>query len=98
MKRKLNDEKVPTPVAISAEQQQSTTFESFGLDSRLLQAIAQENFSSPTPVQAEAIPIILDGKDLLGLYLNFITTQYLTSAQLERRPALARPPPTFSQY
>ena len=75
MKRKLNGEQVPTPVTKSAEQQQFTTFESFGLDSRLLQAIAQENFSSPTPVQAEAIPIILDGKDLLGSY--FILYNYL---------------------
>ena len=66
MKRKLNDEQVPTPVEPDPGPQGNTTFVSFGLDARLLQAIAQENFSSPTLVQAKAIPLILDGKDVLG--------------------------------
>lgn len=66
MKRKLNDEQVPSPVEPDPVPQGNTTFVSFGLDARLLQAIAQENFSSPTLVQAKAIPLILDGKDVLG--------------------------------
>lgn len=66
MKRKLNDEQVPTPVEPDSINQGDATFASFGLDARLLQAIAQENFSSPTLVQAKAIPLILDGRDVLG--------------------------------
>lgn len=66
MKRKLNEEQVPTPVEPDPAPPGDATFASFGLDARLLQAIAQENFSSPTLVQAKAIPLILDGKDVLG--------------------------------
>ena len=66
MKRKLNEDSVPTPVEPVANSSQDIAFTSLGLDSRLLQAIAQENFTSPTEVQAKAIPRILEGKDLLG--------------------------------
>lgn len=67
MKRKLNEEDVPTPVAQSADYQNTGSFSTFGLDSRLLQAIAREGYSTPTPVQTKAIPLILDGKDILGM-------------------------------
>lgn len=66
MKRKLNDEQVPAPTKPASVPQGDPTFASFGLDARLLQAIARENFSCPTLVQARAIPLLLDGKDVLG--------------------------------
>ena len=66
MKRKLNEGDVPTPVTQSADQN-AVSFSTFGLDSRLLQAIAQEGFSAPTPVQTDAIPLALEGKDILGM-------------------------------
>ena len=69
MKRKLNEDQVPTPVAPVAAthtQQKSNAFSTLGLDSRLLQAIAKEGFSSPTPVQTKAIPLSLEGRDILG--------------------------------
>jgi len=79
MKRKLNDEQVPTPVETEPIPHGNTTFASFGLDSRLLQTIARENFSSPTVVQAKAIPLILDGKDVLGQRcLSSVTNESLT--------------------
>lgn len=65
MKRKLNDEQMPTPVEAPSHEQ--STFSSLGLDSRLLQAVAQENFNAPTLVQSKAIPLALDGKDILGM-------------------------------
>ena len=66
MKRKLNDDQVPTPASPVLTQNAANTFSSLGLDSRLLQAIAKEGFSSPTPVQIKAIPLSLEGKDILG--------------------------------
>ena len=67
MKRKLNDEDVPTPVVEPPSNQPKTvTFESFGLDARLLQAVVKEGFSKPTPIQAQAIPLALDGRHILG--------------------------------
>ncbi|KAL2046581.1 hypothetical protein ABVK25_011706 [Lepraria finkii] len=65
MKRKLNEDDVPTAVNTSAGDHSTTTFSALGLDSRLLQAVAKENFSSPTLVQSRAIPLALEGKDIL---------------------------------
>jgi len=41
-------------------------FQSLGLDARLLQAVERKKWSSPTQVQAKAIPLALEGRDLLG--------------------------------
>ncbi|MCX6179005.1 MAG: DEAD/DEAH box helicase [Chlorobiales bacterium] len=41
-------------------------FESLNIIDPILQALQEEGYTTPTPIQAEAIPIILEGKDLLG--------------------------------
>ncbi|KAI5285953.1 ATP-dependent DNA/RNA helicase [Ascosphaera aggregata] len=41
-------------------------FECFDLDSRLLQALAEQNFIRPTLIQSQAIPLVLEGKDMLA--------------------------------
>jgi ATP-dependent RNA helicase RhlE len=38
-----------------------------GLEPRLLKALAHEGYTEPTPIQAQAIPHVLEGKDLLGI-------------------------------
>ncbi|MES2862335.1 MAG: DEAD/DEAH box helicase, partial [Pseudomonadota bacterium] len=45
----------------------TTTFESFGLNKALLQALTTEGYTIPTPIQAQAIPSVMLGKDLLGI-------------------------------
>lgn len=45
---------------------QVETFADLQLDSRLLQAIAAQNWSTPTPVQISTIPYALKGKDVLA--------------------------------
>jgi ATP-dependent RNA helicase RhlE len=42
------------------------TFESLGLSPALLRALTEQNYVTPTPIQAEAIPLALAGHDLLG--------------------------------
>ena len=42
------------------------SFEKLGLRAELLTALAQKGYARPTPIQAQAIPAILDGKDVLG--------------------------------
>jgi ATP-dependent RNA helicase RhlE len=44
-----------------------TTFNDLGLITPLQQALAEENYTTPTPIQAQAIPYLLQGRDLLGL-------------------------------
>jgi ATP-dependent RNA helicase RhlE len=45
---------------------ESPSFEGLGLMPELLRALADNNYTTPTPIQAEAIPLALAGKDLLG--------------------------------
>jgi ATP-dependent RNA helicase RhlE len=44
----------------------STSFESLGLAPELLRAVTERGYTEPTPIQAQAIPIVLSGRDLLG--------------------------------
>jgi superfamily II DNA/RNA helicase len=41
-------------------------FEDFGLSADILRALADQGYVHPTPIQAEAIPIILQGRDVMG--------------------------------
>ncbi|KAK3333845.1 P-loop containing nucleoside triphosphate hydrolase protein [Cercophora scortea] len=43
----------------------AATFAELGLDPRLVQAVAKQNFEKPTLVQRRAIPLTLDGQDVL---------------------------------
>jgi ATP-dependent RNA helicase RhlE len=42
------------------------SFAELGLSPELLRAVADEGYTEPTPVQREAIPFVLDGRDLLA--------------------------------
>ncbi len=41
-------------------------FEDFGLSPDILRALADQGYVHPTPIQAEAIPIVLQGRDVMG--------------------------------
>ena len=43
------------------------TFQTLGVSEPLLRALASENYTHPTPIQTQAIPAILEGRDVLGL-------------------------------
>lgn len=42
-------------------------FSTFGLHPTILEALTKMNFLDPSPIQAQAIPLILENKDLIGL-------------------------------
>jgi ATP-dependent RNA helicase RhlE len=42
------------------------SFDNLGLAPELLRAVADQGYTEPTPVQAEAIPLVLAGRDLLA--------------------------------
>lgn len=66
MKRKLDSNDVPAPVEDVVKVKKDASFAGLGLDSRLLQGIAKQNFEKPTPVQIKAIPLALEGRDVLA--------------------------------
>ncbi|MBU6374280.1 MAG: DEAD/DEAH box helicase [Alphaproteobacteria bacterium] len=43
------------------------SFDALGLSPELLQAINEAGYATPTPIQAQAIPVVLQGRDVLGI-------------------------------
>ena len=44
----------------------ATSFDELGLRPELLRAVAEAGYTTPTPIQAQAIPVILAGRDVMG--------------------------------
>ncbi len=42
------------------------SFTELGLSEQLLQAVAEQGYQTPTPIQSQAIPVILQGRDVLA--------------------------------
>lgn len=47
-------------------EKKSINFASMGLSTPILDAIAEKGYDTPSPIQAQAIPAVLDGKDVMG--------------------------------
>ena len=43
------------------------TFDNLGLSKPLIDALSSRKYTKPTPIQREAIPFVLEGRDLLGI-------------------------------
>ena len=44
-----------------------TSFDGLGLAEPLQRALKSEKYTKPTPIQAQAIPLLIEGRDLLGI-------------------------------
>ncbi|MGY3449965.1 DEAD/DEAH box helicase [Bradyrhizobium sp. USDA 4353] len=44
-----------------------TSFQDFNLADALTRALKEENYTTPTPIQAQTIPIALQGRDVIGI-------------------------------
>jgi len=44
-----------------------TSFHDFGLAEPILRALAEEKYETPTPIQAQTVPIALQGRDVIGI-------------------------------
>lgn len=53
--QKMVDNAVPAP-----------RFEDFGLAEKILRALNDQGYTSPTPIQQQAIPVVLQGRDVMG--------------------------------
>ncbi len=42
------------------------TFDQFGLAADILKAVVEQGYTTPTPIQAQAIPVVLSGRDVMG--------------------------------
>ena len=55
-----------TPVESSVETDLQS-FRDLGLEDRILSALVEQGYSEPTPIQKQAIPSVLEGRDVVGL-------------------------------
>jgi superfamily II DNA/RNA helicase len=60
-----NNNSIPSDTSQSAESEVQT-FNDFGLHADLLKAITKSGYTKPTPIQAQAIPAVLAGRDVMG--------------------------------
>jgi ATP-dependent RNA helicase RhlE len=56
-----DDAGAPTTAAVP-----EITFADLGLAPELLRAVTDEGYTRPTPIQAQAIPLVISGKDIMG--------------------------------
>ncbi len=58
---------VANNVILPPEQKTVPAFAELGLKGLLLKALAAENYETPTPIQSQAIPPVIEGKDIIGI-------------------------------
>ncbi len=42
------------------------SFDSLGLSAEILRAVSEQGYSEPTPIQRQAIPVVLEGRDIMA--------------------------------
>ncbi len=74
-------------------------FDELGLAPELLQAVSDQGYTTPTPIQAQAIPIVLSGKDLMGgAQTGTGKTAAFTLPLLQRILPFASPSPSPARH
>jgi ATP-dependent RNA helicase RhlE len=71
------------------------TFTDLALSPSILQALAEQGYVAPTPIQAQSIPLLLEGRDMLGMAQTGTgKTAAFALPLLHRLAANPRPAPT----
>ncbi len=69
-------------------QEPCLTFDNLGLSADILRAVADEGYTEPTPIQAQAIPLVLAGRDVLAAAQTGVMAHMVAVALLNPKPAL----------
>jgi ATP-dependent RNA helicase RhlE len=54
-------------IEVEQETESESGFNELGLSAKVLKAVRDAGYTTPTPIQAQAIPLVLKGRDLMGL-------------------------------
>ncbi|MBK1681066.1 DEAD/DEAH box helicase [Rhodocyclus tenuis] len=74
-------------------------FDELGLAPELLRAVAEQGYTEPTPIQAQAIPLVLAGQDLMGgAQTGTGKTAAFTLPLLQRILPFATPSPSPARH
>ena len=57
----------PAEAAVETPEEVLAVFADTGLSDPILRAVAEKGYVHPTPIQAQAIPVVLAGRDLMGV-------------------------------
>ncbi|MBT8436776.1 MAG: DEAD/DEAH box helicase [Gammaproteobacteria bacterium] len=68
------------------------SFNNLGLKAELVRAVSEKGYSAPTPIQMQAIPLILKGRDLMGSAQTGTGKTAGFTLPLLQRLAATRPP------
>lgn len=63
----LSDDEDYKSIVSSTQKAKSGTFASFGLSKKILYNISKKGFKQPTPIQRKTIPLIVTGRDVVGM-------------------------------
>ncbi len=74
-----------------------TSFAELGLSPEILRAVTESGYTTPTPIQAQAIPVVLAGRDVMGGAQTAPARRPASGCRscsgCSRRPTIARRPP-----
>ena len=59
--------KDPADIVVPADAVPTAGFGNLGLSPELLRAVAEAGYTTPTPIQAEGIPYVMKGRDIVGI-------------------------------
>ena len=62
----MNENTIDTSDIESTDTEPLPSFDDFGLKSEILYSIRDAGFKTPSPIQAQAIPLVLEGRDVVG--------------------------------
>ncbi|OGS21423.1 MAG: hypothetical protein A2252_01165 [Elusimicrobia bacterium RIFOXYA2_FULL_39_19] len=89
---------VHKPAELAVPVVPDATFYGLGIAPRILDALAKLKYTSPTPIQLKAIPIAIEGKDLIGVAqtgtgktLSFCVPIYQRLAQIPKNGLILVP-------
>jgi superfamily II DNA/RNA helicase len=62
----MNNDAPATPAVAAPSAEPTVRFADFGLAPEILRALSEQGYTHPTPIQAQAIPVVLQGRDVMG--------------------------------
>lgn len=62
----LDEMKVMEETDAKAQESEDMCYENSGIDKRILRAVAEMGYENMTPIQKQAIPILMEGRDVIG--------------------------------
>jgi ATP-dependent RNA helicase RhlE len=85
---------VPAGQARTQESFSLTSFDDFTLSSAITRALAEEKYLTPTPIQAQTIPTVMSGRDVIGIAQTGTGKTAAFALPILHRLAISARPPT----